>query len=108
MKKISEFQDLQSKILYKGKALYQDILDGKNTLTWNKKDFEHFLEYYKLIDLPFITNLQTNYDHLSPRYQFFLVLKKMGKTDEEIQKILAISSTTVRTTKSRIKSSKLD
>lgn len=107
-KKISEFQDLQSKILYKGKALYQDILDGKNTHTWNKKDFEHFLEYYKLIDLPFITHLQTDYDHLSPRYQFFLVLKEMGKTDEEIQGILAVSSTTVRTTKSRIKSSKLD
>lgn len=106
-KKISTFQDFQSKILYKGKSLYQDILDGKNTLTWNKKDFEHFLEYYKLIDQPFITHLQTDYDHLSPRYQFFLVLKEMGKADEEIQEIMVISSTTVRTTKSKIRSRRL-
>ena len=107
-KKIETYQDLQTKILYRGKTLYQDVLDGKNTLTWNKKDFENFLEYYKLVDLPFATHLQTDYDHLSPRYQFFLVLKNMGKTEEEIQNVMVISSTTIRTIKSRVKSSKLD
>lgn len=105
--KIDIIQKRQSKIIYRGQILYQDILDGKNTLTWNKRDYENFLEYYKVVDLPLVTQLQTEYNHLSPRYQFFLVLKNMGKTEEEIQDIMVISSGTIRTIRSRINASKL-
>ncbi|WP_301412122.1 tetratricopeptide repeat protein [Prevotella sp.] len=106
--KIDTIQKRQSKILYNGQILYQDILDGKNTLTWNKRDYENFLEYYKVVDLPFVTQLQAEYDHLSPRYQFFLALKNMGKTEEVIQDIMVISSGTIRVIKSRLKASKLE
>jgi len=106
--KINTIQKRQSKILYNGQILYQDILDGKNTLTWNKRDYENFMEYYKVVDLPFVTQLQTEYDHLSPRYQFFLVMKNMGKSEEEIQDIMVISSGTIRTIKSRVKTCKIE
>jgi len=106
--KIDIIQKRQSKIVHNGQILYQNILDGKNTLTWSKRDYENFLEYYKVVDLPFVTQLQAEYDHLSPRYQLFLVLKNMGKTEEEIQDIMVISSGTIRTIKSRIKASKLE
>lgn len=106
--KIDTIQKRQSKILYNGQILYQDILDGKNTLTWNKRDYENFLEYYKVVDLPFATQLQVEYDHLSPRYKFFLVMKNMGKSEEMIQDIMVISSGTIRVIKSRIKASKIE
>ena len=66
------------------------------------------MEYYKVVDLPFVTQLQTEYDHLSPRYQFFLVMKNMGKSEEEIQDIMVISSGTIRTIKSRVKTCKIE
>lgn len=106
-KKVDEYQNKQSKILYEGKKLYQDIKSGKNTLTWSKHDYEEFIEYYRLIDLPFIVQLETEYDHLSPRYQFYMVLVKEGLSDEDIQKIMVITPAGLRTIRFRVNAKKL-
>ena len=31
-----------------GKRLYDQIANGRNTVTWGKKEFIRFIEYYKL------------------------------------------------------------
>lgn len=105
--KIENLNHKQSKILFEGKALYESLVEGSTIVTWTKNDYLHFIEYYKLIDLPFVVQLDTDYDHLSPRYQLFEILGHMGKNDSDIERIMGISNSTIRSTRTRIKSKKL-
>ena len=106
-KKINELHHRHAGILAKGKLLYEDIAEGGTTVHWGKDDFINYLEYYKLKDLPFVNEMETNYNHLSPKYIFFAVLEHEGHDDEDIQHIMGISESTLRSTRSRINSKKL-
>ena len=105
-KKIEELTHRHSGILAKGKELYDAIEAGGTTVRWTKDDFINYLEYYKMQDLPFVNDMETEYDRLSPKYIFFAVLEHEGKTDEDIQRIMGISEGTLRSTRSRINSKK--
>lgn len=105
--KISDLTQRHSGILAKGRELYDAIEAGGTTVHWGKNDFINYLEYYKMKDLPFVNEMETEYDHLSPKYIFFSVLEHDGKTDEDIQRIMGISESTLRSTRSRINSKKL-
>jgi len=104
--KISELNKKQSSILYEGKKLYDEIIGGGTVVLWGKNEFNHFIEYFKLIDLPFVVQLETEYMELSPRYKFFSILTHMGKSDDEIERIMGISYNTIRSTRTRIKMKK--
>ena len=105
--KISDLTQRHSGILAKGRELYDAIEAGGTTVHWGKNDFINYLEYYKMKDLPFVNEMETEYDRLSPKYIFFSVLEHDGKTDEDIQRIMGISESTLRSTRSRINSKKL-
>ena len=106
-KKINDLHHRQAGILAKGKELFDAIEAGGTTVRWSKDDFINYLEYYKLKDLPFVNEMETNYNHLSPKYIFFAVLEHEGHDDEDIQHIMGISESTLRSTRSRINSKKL-
>lgn len=102
---IAELHNRQSEILRDGKLRYDEIIEhGSTAVRWCKNDFIHFIEYYRLIDMAFVHSLETGYDHLSPKYSFFCIIQHIGKSDEEIMRILGISESTLRSTRSRIKS----
>lgn len=103
-RKISELQQRQAGILANGKRLYDALQSGATTVRWGKADFTDFIEYYKLKDLSFVNDLQTDYDRLSPKYMFFAILEHEGRTDEEIMRVMGISESTMRSTRSRINS----
>lgn len=105
-KKISEINNKLLEMQHDGKQLYDQIANGRNTVTWGKKEFIRFIEYYKLIDLALIDHLERDFDNLSPRYQFCIILRYMKKSDKEIEEIMAISPGTIRTIRARIKSKK--
>ena len=107
-KKIDDLHYRHAGILAKGKQLFEAIEAGSTTVRWSKDDFINFLEYYKLKDLPFVNEMETEYNHLSPKYIFFAILEHEGKTDEDIQHIMGISESTLRSTRSRINSKRLD
>lgn len=107
-KKIDDLHHRHSGILAKGKELFETIEAGSTTVRWSKDDFINYLEYYKLKDLPFVNEMETEYNHLSPKYIFFAALEHEGKTDEDIQRIMGISESTLRSTRSRINSKKLN
>lgn len=102
-KKINTLQGNMLAILHNGRKLYGDIQNGGTASTWNRADFSDFIEYYKMIDLPFVLHLQNDYEHLSSRKQFFEILYNMGFTDDDVRRILGIGQSTIRTTRSRIK-----
>ena len=103
-RKLSKLQEHQSRMLAKGRCLYRHIMSGGTIVTWSKDDMKHFMEYFKLVDLSFVKRLEEDYDHLSLRYKFYMVLVHMGKNDEEVQCVMGISPSSVRSIKSRIKS----
>ena len=103
-RKISELQQRQAGILANGKRLYEELQSGTTTVRWGKADFTDFIEYYKLKDLAFVNDLETDYDRLSPKYMFFAIMEHEGRTDEEIMRIMGISESTMRSTRSRINS----
>lgn len=103
-RKISELQQRQAGILANGKRLYDALQQGATTVRWGKADFTDFIEYYKLKDLAYVNDLQTDYDRLSPKYMFFAILQHEGRTDEEIMRIMGIGESTMRSTRSRINS----
>lgn len=105
--KINVLTQRHSGILAKGRELYDAIEAGGTTVRWGKNDFINYLEYYKMKDLPFVNERETEYDHLSPKYIFFSVLEHEGKSDEDIQRIMGISESTLRSTRSRINSKRL-
>lgn len=107
-KKINELHHRHAGILAKGKELFDAIEAGGTTVRWGKDDFINYLEYYKLKDLPFVNEMETNYNRLSPKYIFFAVLEHEGHDDEDILRIMGISESTLRSTRSRINSKKLN
>lgn len=106
-KKINELHHRHAGILAKGKQLFDAIEAGGTTVRWGKDDFINYLEYYKLKDLPFVNEMETNYNRLSPKYIFFAVLEHEGHDEEDIQHIMGISESTLRSTHSRINSKRL-
>lgn len=106
-KKINELHHRHAGILAKGKELFEAIEAGSTTVRWSKDDFINYLEYYKLKDLPFVNEMETEYNRLSPKYIFFAVLEHEGKSDEDILRIMGISESTLRSTRSRINSKRL-
>ena len=107
-KKINELHHRHTGILAKGKELFDAIEAGGTTVHWGKDDFINYLEYYKLKDLPFVNEMETCYNRLSPKYIFFAVLEHEGHDEEGIQHIMGISESTLRSTRSRINSKKLN
>ena len=104
--KINELTHRHSGILAKGKNLYDTIEAGGTTVRWTKDDFINYLEYYKMKDLPFVNEMETEYNRLSPKYIFFAILEHEGKSEEDILRIMGISESTLRSTRSRINSKK--
>ncbi|PTL26642.1 hypothetical protein C3V39_06050 [Prevotella sp. oral taxon 820] len=106
--RMNNMKDKEVEILSNGKLLYESIMGNGNTLYWSNQDFLDFLEYFKLIDMKFINHLDSMYNNLSPRqYLFLIAVERMGKNEAEVGDILAISASSVRSIKSRIKSRRI-
>lgn len=106
--RVSNMKDREVEALSNGKLLYESIMQNGNTLHWSIQDFQDFLEYFKLIDLKFVNHLDSMYRSLSLRqYLFLIAVEHMGKSETEVGDILAISASSVRSIKSRIKSKRI-
>lgn len=106
-KKISDLQNKQSSILFKGRKLYNDIMDGGTVVMWHKDDFTCFIEYYKLLNLPFVIHLEEDYNSLSPKNKFYEIMRHLGRSDEDISITMGVTAVTIRVTKKRIKEKEL-
>lgn len=101
--KLTVLHQRQADILFEGCQLYNQITNGGTTVRWSKTDFIHFIEYYRIIDLPFVAHLEDDYNRLSPRYQFFMILYQMGMDDQRVARIMGVGDSTVRSIKTRVK-----
>ncbi len=106
-RKIDKLQSQQTEKLSEGRGLYQRILAGESAVTWNKDNILKFVEYYKVVNLPFMLQLEQEYTKLSPGNKFFLVLQEMGMTDQQMTYILGVSDGALRTTRSRLRQKRI-
>ncbi|MBQ7420156.1 MAG: hypothetical protein IJV17_05380 [Prevotella sp.] len=106
--KINELQVKQGTLLQNGRERYEEVMSGGTTIRWKRNDFADCIEYYRTIDAAFVTHMETSYRHLSSKYIFFALMQHLGKTDEELQHVMAIGQNTVRSIRSRINSTKIE
>lgn len=91
--------------MYRGKALYASLVSGSAERIdhWGRDEITSLVEYYRLQKRDFVESMENDYNALSRNHKLFLILEDMGKTDAEIQKLLNITQTTIRSLRFRIR-----
>lgn len=106
-RQIREMEEKQSSLYNDGEALFNHLLIGGVTYEWTNEQISTLIEHYKLQNYRLIHSLETEYDNLPLNHILFEILVDMGKSDAEIQRMMNISQTTIRTYRFRIKNKKL-
>lgn len=102
-RKIRRLKDEQTAVINSGQALYNDIMAGGTVATWRKKEFDEFIEYYRVCRPEAVACVESGYSRLSSTHIFYLLLADMGRDDDEARRILGMTAGAVRTMKSRIR-----
>ena len=104
--KIRKLKDEQNALLARGQALYDSVKAGGTTATWKKKEFDEFVEFYRVSHPDTVADAENNYKRLSPTNIFYLILVDMGFSDTDAQRIMCMNPGALRTMKSRINGKK--
>ena len=89
--------------LKEGKMLYDQIMEGKTALNWSYREEEYFNKYYAAIHYQSYNRIRKvkRVTKLSAHNMFYLILKEMGKSDEEVKRIMVLSPEGLRSIRSR-------
>lgn len=91
-----------------GELLYKQLLEGRNTHEWTNNQIRSLVSFYAIQHHDFVQGLQTDYENLPLNHILFMILLDMGKTDQEIQQMMGVSQTTIRSYRFRIKGRKIN
>lgn len=86
-----------------GIELYGKIENNEKVQTWTNEQFETFIIYYDAINHAKLKNVLRKYDQLTLQNKFYLTLKDMGKTKEEIRHIMSLEKASLRSMESRLR-----
>lgn len=104
-KNIRKLLDDESPKLKRGRMLYDHIMDGGKANLWSHKEEGLFNNYYGAINYQTYNRLRKveRRTKMSAHNMFYLILKEMGKDDEEIKRIMALSPEGLRSLRNRTK-----
>lgn len=104
-KDIRKLLDDESPKLKRGRMLYDHIMDGGKANLWSHKEEALFNNYYGAINYQTYNRLRKveRKTKMSAHNLFYLILKEMGKDDEEIKRIMALSPEGLRSLRNRTK-----
>lgn len=102
---IKKLLDDEAPKLKRGRMLYEHIMGGGTTSRWSSKEERLFNNYYAAINYQSYCRLKKveRTSKLSAHNLFYLILKEMGKSDEEVRRILGLSAEGLRSIRSRTK-----
>ena len=100
---VKVYKDQTNLRLGKGKQIFEALLDGGNMKNISIEDEQSFIDYYAFRYPQSYVELTSSYKSLSLRHTTYLILKKMGYEDKEIQRILFVQDSTIRNYRARIK-----
>lgn len=106
-KNLDAQKNVKTDLYMDGESLYNHLMIGGVTYEWTNEQIRSLIEYYKLQNYPLIHSLETEYDNLPLNHILFEILVNMGKSDQEIQRMMNISQATIRSYRFRIKNKKL-
>ena len=106
-RKIRNLKDGQAAVLGNGLRLYDEIAAGGTTATWSKKEFDEFIEYYRVGHAEAVASAENGYRRLSSSNIFYLLLLDMGRDDADVQRTMCMTPGALRTMKSRINAKKV-
>ena len=69
---------------------------------WDKEDYDMFIDYCDAIDHTTVRQIRKEHRKITPRNLTFLLLYEMGKNDEDIRRIMALSPEGLRSMRFRI------
>ncbi len=104
-KDIRKLLDDESPKLKRGRMLYDDIMEGKTIFDWSYNEKVLFNNYYAATNYQSYNSLRKvkRTEKLSAHNMFYLILKEIGKNDDEIRSILGISQEGLRSLRYRTK-----
>lgn len=108
-RKIKRLKEEQNAIINRGQTLYNHIISEGTTATWKKKDFDEFIEYYRVGHPETVEEAEQGYKGLTSTNIFYLIITNGMKYDDAAaQRIMCMTQGAMRTMKSRIKAKKTE
>lgn len=104
--KINDLIEQDSPRLYRGKMLYDHIMQNGTTVSWSKDDYQCFVDFYKANDFASYNKIVRRDHPKTVHNTFFLILYAIGKEDKDIRTIMGITQEAVRSTRFRINENK--
>lgn len=96
-------QRQRARMLENGHKCYTDLMSGGSTIFWQRKDFTDFIDYYRMAKPRFAEDTDRQYKKLTPNQAVYLILKDMGKSDQETMEQMKLTPGAYYTMHSRIK-----
>lgn len=108
-RKIRRLKEEQNAVINRGQTLYNHIISEGTTATWKKKDFDEFIEYYRVGHPETVEEAEQGYKGLTSTNIFYLIITNGMKYDDAAaQRIMCMTQGAMRTMKSRIKAKKAE
>ena len=102
-KEITKIEERHNGFLADGRHCYDDILNGKSIVTWEKYHFQAFIEYYKIVDANYLYELEKEYHNLTNKNKLIFILQHLGMSQAIIAERLGVGEGAIRTALSRVK-----
>ena len=102
-KEMAKEMRAKEKRLAKGHHLYMELISGGNIMLWKRQDIMDMIDYYRQMNPDFANKTDSHYKELTPNSHLLLILEHIGKSEEDIMKIMNLSEGAFRTLKSRTK-----
>ena len=104
-KNVKKLLDDKAPKLKKGRVFYDHIMDGGTIVDWSRSDDIYFVNYYEAINYKFSNRIKKTkrVARLTPHNTIYLILKDMGKDDNEIMRIMVLSPEGLRSIRMRTK-----
>lgn len=102
---INQRMDMFSSRVKEGRLLFDHIMNNGTTSLWTNDQYLNFNEYYERTHTTAFGKLKRGRTktQLTPHNMFYLILKDIGKNDQEIRNIMGISQEALRTLRFRTK-----
>lgn len=91
------------KTLENGHILYTELLSGGNVNCWKKKEIVELMVYYRHNNPSFNEEIEQEHKNLTPRQILYLILKDMGRSQQDIIQTMGLSTGAFNTMCSRMK-----
>lgn len=103
-RQIMEWTGQEAAKLRLGIELYCRIENNEKVQVWTNDQFEAFITYYDALNHANFKKLLRKYGQLTQQNTFYLILKDMGKSKEEIRHIMSLEKGSLRSIESRLRS----